>query len=36
MFDDARSAYGASGEDEDLIDHLDSDISFKVDIGGEG
>lgn len=36
MFDGARSAYGTSGEDQDLIDHLDPDSSFKVDIGGEG
>lgn len=36
MFDDVQKAYGGSGEDEDLLDHLDPGNSFKVDIGGEG
>ena len=36
MFDEVKIAYGASGEDEDLIDHLDSESSFELDIGGQG
>jgi hypothetical protein len=36
MFDEAKYAYGGSGEDDDLIDHLDPDASFKLDIGGQG
>lgn len=35
MFDAAKNAYGANGDD-DLIDHLDPASSFNVDIGGEG
>ena len=34
MFDDAKNAYGSI--DQDLVDHLDDDSSFKLDIGGEG
>ena len=36
MFDEARTAYGASGDDQDFVDHLDPSSSFKVDLGGEG
>jgi hypothetical protein len=36
MFDQAKNAHGSSGEDEDLIDHLDPESSFKLDIGGQG
>jgi hypothetical protein len=36
MFDELKIAYGASGEDEDLIDHLDPGSSFELDIGGQG
>lgn len=34
MFDGLKVAYGDSGED--LLDHLDPDSAFEVDIGGEG
>jgi len=36
MFDEAKNAYGAIGEDADLLDHLDPSSSFKLDIGGQG
>jgi hypothetical protein len=35
MFDEAKNAYGGSGEDEDLIDHLDPTSSYEFDVGGE-
>ena len=34
MFDGAKNAYGKA--DEDLLDHLDPDSSFELDIGGQG
>jgi len=36
MFDDVKRAVAAGGEDTDLIDHLDPDHPFELDIGGEG
>lgn len=36
MFDEAKNAYGANGEDQDLIDHLDPGDSFEMEIGGQG
>ena len=36
MFDQAKIAYGGSGQDDDLIDHLDVDSSFELDVGGQG
>lgn len=36
MFDEAKNAYGATGADEDLLDHLDPTSTFEFDIGGEG
>jgi hypothetical protein len=36
MFDQAKIAYGGSAEDEDLVDHLDPESSFELDIGGQG
>ena len=36
MFDEARTAYGANPDDQDLIDHIDPSNSFKFDVGGEG
>lgn len=37
MFDQAKVAHGATGEDsEDLTDHLDPTSSFEFDIGGQG
>lgn len=35
MFDEAKNAYGASGADDDLLDHLDPKCNFRLDIGGE-
>jgi hypothetical protein len=34
MFDGAKNAFGAP--DADLIDHLDPDDDFYLDIGGQG
>ena len=34
MFDEAKNAFGAT--DQDLVDHLDPDSSFELDIGGQG
>lgn len=36
MFDEVKNAYGRSSEDQDLIDHLDPNNPFKIDIGGQG
>ncbi|MEZ5941692.1 MAG: hypothetical protein R3C18_09885 [Planctomycetaceae bacterium] len=36
MFNEAKSAYGPVGEDDDLADHLDPTNPFRLDIGGEG
>lgn len=35
MFKEAKNSYGAKGDDQDLIDHLDPHNSFRMDIGGE-
>lgn len=34
MFDQAKIRFG--GPDQDLLDHLDPDSSFELDIGGRG
>jgi hypothetical protein len=36
MFDAVKNAHGASGDDQDLMDHLDPDSSFELDLGGQG
>ncbi len=36
MFDKAKNAYGTDKVDQDLIDHLDPNSSFRLDVGGEG
>ncbi|MGQ0636032.1 MAG: hypothetical protein ACT4QC_15585 [Planctomycetaceae bacterium] len=36
MFDQAKAIHGGSGQDQDLIDHLDADNAFELDIGGQG
>ena len=36
MFDGIKKIRAVSGIDEELIDHLDPDNSFELDIGGEG
>ena len=33
MFDEAKTKYGA--RDDDLLDHLNPESSFKLEIGGE-
>ena len=33
MFDDAKDSYG--GCDDDLVDHLDPNSSFELELGGE-
>ena len=34
LFDAAKNAYGEG--DDDLVDHLNPDSTFKLDLGGEG
>lgn len=36
MFDEVKRSHCVSGDDQDLLDHLDVDSSFKLDLGGEG
>lgn len=36
MFDKAKTAYGEPADDPDLMDHLDPDSSFEMDLGGQG
>jgi hypothetical protein len=36
MFHEVKKAYGATSEDQDLIDHLDPNNPFEMDIGGQG
>lgn len=36
MFDEAKNAYGGHGDDEDLLDHLNPNSSFELEIGGQG
>jgi hypothetical protein len=36
MFDVAKNSYGVSGDDPDLVDHLDARTAFEMEIGGEG
>lgn len=36
MFDNAKTAHGEPGDDPDLVDHLDPDSSFEMDLGGQG
>jgi hypothetical protein len=36
MFDEVKKEYGVDSADDDLIDHLDPESSFKFDIGGQG
>jgi hypothetical protein len=35
MFNDAKNAYGELADDPDLIDHLDPNRAYEMDIGGE-
>ena len=36
MFNKAKNAFGEPREDHDLVDHLDPQSSFKMDLGGQG
>ena len=36
MFDSVKNEYVLTSEDQDLTDHLDSDTSFEIDVGGQG
>jgi hypothetical protein len=36
MFDDVKNAYGGNRPDFNLIDHLDSNNPFEMEIGGQG
>ena len=36
MYDEVTKAHHLSSEDQDLVDHLDVQSSFKLDLGGEG
>jgi hypothetical protein len=36
MFDELTKSHDACSKDQDLIDHLDVDSSFKLDLGGQG
>jgi hypothetical protein len=36
MFDEAKQTYGVDSNEDDLVDHLDPESSFKLDIGGQG
>lgn len=35
MFDAAKRAYGSDQADQDMLDHLNPNNSFRLDIGGE-
>jgi len=34
MFDAVKQSHGGSSDDQNLIDHLDVDSAFKLDLGG--
>ena len=36
MFDEVRKDHRVSGDDQDLMDHLDVESSFKLELGGQG
>ena len=36
MFDTAKNRFGESGDDRDLIDHLNAESAFEIEIGGQG
>jgi len=36
MFDEAKLSHGEPGQDQDLLDHLNPQSSFALDIGGQG
>jgi hypothetical protein len=36
MFDVAKNSFGARNDDQDLLDHLDAETAFEMEIGGQG
>jgi hypothetical protein len=36
MFNKIKEEYGSIDKDQDLVDHLDPQSSFKMDLGGQG
>ena len=36
MFDEVSRTHNVMAEDQDLIDHLDVNSSFEIDLGGQG
>jgi hypothetical protein len=36
MFNKTKEEFGSIAKDQDLLDHLDSESSFEVEIGGQG
>jgi hypothetical protein len=36
MFDSVKNEYRAMADDQDLFDHLNSESSFELDLGGQG
>lgn len=36
MFDELKKSHSPSNEDQDLIDHLAVDSSFRMELGGQG
>jgi len=36
MFDAVKRSHGVASDDQNLIDHLDVDNAFKLDLGGQG
>ena len=35
MFDKAKVAHAEMGDDEDLVDHLDAESDYRLELGGE-
>jgi hypothetical protein len=36
LFDTAKNCFGESGDDRDLVDHLNAQSAFEFEIGGQG
>jgi hypothetical protein len=36
MFDIAKNSFGIHDRDRDLVDHLDAETAFEIEIGGQG
>ena len=35
MFDEVKQTFGQIGDDQDLLDHLDPESPFEIELGGE-